>query len=179
MYYKLMRFLFSILILLTSIQMASAEEEILTPLQFQEGANAYEVKAISSGLSDLIKDTFEHWFAESHFIYPPRCSSDVSNCRKNLDFQIDFGAASIDLNNDGKLEVIIYYNAPAYCGSGGCPSYILEEDLGSFRIIGQVFPGGRIEASNLTSYGYRNLQYYGEDGSYSCTFHKDRNKYSC
>ena len=161
------------------MQMASAEEEVLTPLQFQEGANAYEVKAISSGLSDLIKGTFEHWFSESHFIYPPRCSSDVSDCRKNLDFKITFETASFDLNNDGKMEVIVYYNAPAYCGSGGCPSYILEEELSGFRIIGEVFPGGRIEASNLISNGYRNLQYYGEDGSYSCTFQKDKKRYKC
>ncbi len=74
MYYKLMQFLFSILILLTSIQMASAEKEVLTPLQFREGANAYELEAISSGLSDLIKITFEDWFSKTHFIYPPRCS---------------------------------------------------------------------------------------------------------
>ena len=55
-----MRLLFCILILLTSMQMASAEEEVLTPLQFKDGANAYEIEAISSGLSDLITDTFEH-----------------------------------------------------------------------------------------------------------------------
>ena len=96
-----MRFLFVISILLTSMQMASAEEEVLTPLQFQEGANAYEVEAISSGLSELIRDTFEHWFSESHFVYPPSCSSDVNDCRKNLDFEIDFETASFDLNNDG------------------------------------------------------------------------------
>ena len=179
MYYKLMRFLFSILILLTSMQMASAEEEVLTPLQFKDGANAYEIEAISSGLSDLIKETFEHWFSESHFIYPPRCSSDVNDCRKNLDFQIDFEAASIDLNNDGKLEVIIYYNAPAYCGSGGCPSYILEEALDGFKIIGVVFPGGTINVSSHKSNGYNNLFFYGKDKSYSCTFHKDINKYQC
>ena len=51
-----MRFLFVISILLTSMQMASAEDEVLNPLQFREGANAYEVEAISSGLSNLIKD---------------------------------------------------------------------------------------------------------------------------
>ncbi len=177
MCYKFMRFLFSILILLKSMQMASAEEELLTPLQFREGANAYEVEAISSGLSDLIKNTFEHWLSESHFIYPPRCSSDVSDCRKNLDFKITFETASFDLNNDGKMEVIVYYNAPSYCGSGGCWSYILEEVSGNFRPIGQVFPGGIIEVSNLTSNGYRNLQYYGENISYSCRFQK--NKYKC
>jgi len=161
------------------MQMASAEEEILTPLQFQEGASAYEVAAISSGLSDLIKGTFEHWFSESHFIYPPSCSSDVNDCRKNLDFEINFETASVDLNNDGKLEVIVYYNAPAYCGSGGCHSYILEEELGSFNVIGEVFPGGRISVSNLTSDEYYNLHYYGKDSSFSCKFQKDRNKYQC
>ena len=98
-----MRVLFAIPILLTLMQMASAEEKVLTPLQFQEGANAYEVEAISSGLSDLIKNTFEHWFSESHFIYPLRCSSDVTDCRKNLDFQIYFKTASVDLNDDVKL----------------------------------------------------------------------------
>jgi hypothetical protein len=81
------------------------------------------------------------------------------------------------LNNDGKLEVIVYYNAPAFCGSGGCWSYILEEETGGFKIIGEVFLGARIEASNLTSNGYRNLQYYGEDSSYSCKFQKK--KYKC
>ena len=174
-----MRLLLAISILLTSMQMASAEEEVLTPLQFQEGANAYEVEAISSGLSDLINNTFEHWFSESHFIYPPRCSSDVSDCRKNLDFEITFETASIDLNNDGTLEVIVYYNAPAYCGSGGCHSYILEEDLGSFIVIGKVFPGGIIDVSNLTSDGYYNLLYYGKDDSYSCRYMEDNNKYQC
>ena len=174
-----MRVIFVILILLTSLRMASAEEEVLTPLQFREGANAYEIEAISSGLSDLIADTFKHWFSESHFIYPPRCSSDVSDCRKNLDFEIDFETASFDLNNDGKLEVIVYYNAPGFCGSGGCWTYILEEKLDGFTIIGLVFPGYRIEASNLTSNGYRNLQYYGEDGSYSCKFQKDKKRYKC
>ena len=174
-----MRSFFVISILLTLMQMASAEEELLTPLQFQEGANAYEVEAIASGLSELIADTFEHWFSESHFIYPPRWSSDVSDCRKNLDFEIDFETASVDLNNDGKLEVIVYYNAPGFCGSGGCWTYILEEKLDGFTIIGLVFPGYRIEASNLTSNGYRNLQYYGEDGSYLCKFQKDIDKYKC
>jgi len=161
------------------MQMASAEEEVLTPLQFKDGANAYEIEAISSGLSDLIKETFEHWFSESHFIYPPSCSSNVNDCRKNLDFEIDFETASVDLNNDGKLEVIVYYNAPSYCGSGGCWSYILEEKLDGFTIIGLVFPGYRIEASNLTSNGYRNLHYYGEDGTYSCMFQRDKEMYQC
>ena len=54
-----MRLLFAVSILLTSMQMASAEEEVLTPLQFQEGANAYEVEAISSGLSDFIEEPFD------------------------------------------------------------------------------------------------------------------------
>ena len=161
------------------MQMASAEEEVLTSLQFQEGANAYEVEAISSGLSDLIKDTFEHWFSESHFIHPPRCSSDVSDCRKNLDFQIGFEAASIDLNNDGKLEVIIYYNAPASCGSGGCWSYILEEKADGFRTIGEVFPGGKIDVSNIKSDKYHNLHYYGKESSHTCKFQKNKNKYLC
>ena len=172
-----MQQLFCILILLTSMQMASAEEEVLTPLQFKDGANAYEIEAISSGLSDLIKETFEHWFSESHFIYPPSCSSDVNDCRKNLDFEIDFETASFDLNNDGKLEVIVYYNAPSYCGSGGCWSYILEEKADGFRTIGEVFPGGRIDFSNLSSNGYLNLYHYGKGSSYSCKFKK--NKYQC
>ena len=174
-----MRFLFVISILLTSMQMASAEEEVLTPLQFQEGANAYEVEAISSGLSELIRDTFEHWFSESHFVYPPSCSSDVNDCRKNLDFEIDFETASFDLNNDGKLEVIVYYNAPAYCGSGGCWSYILKEESGSFKIIGEVFPGGKIEISNLTSDSYYNLRYYSKESVYSCMFQQDKEMYRC
>ena len=44
-----MRSFFLNLIFLALTQMASAEEEILTPLQFQEGVNTYEVEAILSG----------------------------------------------------------------------------------------------------------------------------------
>ena len=78
-----------------------------------------------------------------------------------------------------KLEVIVYYNAPAYCGSGGCWSYILEEEAGSFQIIGEVFPGGIIDVSSLKSDGYRNLHYYGKDSGYSCKFQIDEKGYKC
>ena len=161
------------------MQMASAEEEVLTPLQFREGANAYEVEAISSGLSDLIKGTFEHWFSESHFIYPPNCSTDVNDCRKNLDFEIDFETASVDLNNDGNLEVIVYYNAPASCGSGGCASYILVEDTNGFRVMGIIFPSNNMYVSSILSGGYRNLHYSREEANYSCVFGESEKKYFC
>lgn len=35
-----------------------------------------------------------------------------------------FNAASIDLDDDGKNELIVHHVHPYWCGSGGCTSYI-------------------------------------------------------
>jgi hypothetical protein len=46
-----------------------------------------------------------------------------------------YAAAFADLNDDGIQEVIVYLISPAWCGSGGCSTLILEPKGSSFQII--------------------------------------------
>ena len=64
---------------------------------------------------------------ESHFINGPSCYDKTVECRGNLTFNIDFKAASVDLESDEIDNVIVYDDALGLCGSGGCTSYILAQ----------------------------------------------------
>src|SRR6266436_4416791 len=43
--------------------------------------------------------------------------------------------ASVDLNGDGKKEVIVYLMGRWWCGSGGCPTLILEREADSYKVV--------------------------------------------
>ena len=93
------------------------------------GANAYESKAIASAMSDKILKAFKYYVEESHFVYGPSCADKTVECRDNLDFSINFRAASVDLNSDDIDEVIVYYEAPNFCGCGaGLLAYLSSAD---------------------------------------------------
>jgi hypothetical protein len=47
-------------------------------------------------------------------------------------------AAFRDLNDDGKLEAIIYLNASKWCGSGGCNTLILTQHGPTWRIVTNI-----------------------------------------
>ena len=151
----------------------------LKPIVLNDGANAYETNAIASAMSERILDTFKYYFEESHFIHGPRCADKTVECRDNLDFSINFRAASVDLNSDDIDEVIVYYEAPNFCGSGGCTSYILAPTNmdDSWVILGKFFPGYEPSISSTTANGHNDIHYKGDNGSYICRYN-GRN-YSC
>jgi len=172
----MLRNIFTVLTIITASPAAAQE---LQSIELKDGANAYESKAIASAMSERILDTFKYYFEESHFIHGPRCADKTVECRDNLDFSINFRAASVDLNSDDIDEVIVYFEAPGFCGSGGCTSYILAPTNmdDSWVILGKFFPGYEPSISSTTANGHNDIHYKGDNGSYICQYN-GRN-YSC
>jgi len=169
----------NIIAVLTIILASPVATKELKPIALKDGANIYESKAIASAISERILDTFKYYVEESHFIHGPRCADKTVECRGNLDFHINFRAASVDLNSDGIDEVIVYYEAPGFCGSGGCTSYILAPTNmdDSWVILGKFFPGYEPSISSTTANGHNDIHYKGDNGSYICRY--NGSSYSC
>jgi hypothetical protein len=46
-----------------------------------------------------------------------------------------YTAAFVDLKDDGAHQVIVYFNSPFLCGSGGCSALILVPKNGSYEVL--------------------------------------------
>ena len=170
----------NIITVLTIMLASPAVTQDLKPILLKEGANAYETEAINSAMSELIADTFKYYAENFHpFMSSPSCINKTVECRGNLTFNINFKAASVDLDSDEIDEVIVYYNAPGYCGSGGCTSYILAQRYmdNNWVILGKFFPGSRPSISSLMTNGHYDIHHKGKSESYKCQY--DGEIYSC
>lgn len=47
-------------------------------------------------------------------------------------------SAFVDLNGDGRQEVIVYFLGPDWCGSGGCTLFVLTPAGPSFKVITEM-----------------------------------------
>ena len=168
-----------IITVLTIIMASPVATQELQSIELKDGANAYESKAIASAMSDKILGAFKYYVEESHFVHGPRCADKTVECRDNLDFSINFRAASVDLNSDDIDEVIVYYEAPNFCGSSGCTSYILAPTNmdDSWVILGKFFPGYEPSISSTTANGHNDIHYKGDNGIYICRY--NGSSYSC
>ena len=64
---------------------------------------------------------FNGWLTDTHFIYYPRCSNDENkDCRQNLNFKVNFSAASVDLDNDNINDLLVRVEHENVCGAGQC-----------------------------------------------------------
>ena len=153
------------------------QPEETTDLEFANGANKYASQAIALGMSELIVEDLHYYLTESHFIYGPTCYGETSECRQQLRFEVNFSTATFDLNLDGLDEVFVRYNAPGQCGSGGCTTYILENEIRGWDVIGSFFPGGKVTISSKTTNGYFDFYYYGKTAKYLCKFEEPN--YDC
>lgn len=144
----------------------------LKRVELKDGVNAYESRAIASAMAGLITSTLKNYIENSHFVYGPICETGTVECRGNLNFNVSFRAASLDLNLDEIDEVIVYYEAPGFCGSGGCTSYILGQttDDNSWKVLGQFFPGLEPSISTLKSEGFLNIYYEVKNEIYKCFY---------
>jgi hypothetical protein len=61
-----------------------------------------------------------------------------------------YSAASIDLRDDGKREVIVYLTGSSWCGTGGCTMLILDRVGVSFKVISKM-PATLLPISVLTA----------------------------
>jgi hypothetical protein len=175
----------TIAVLLGSVGVSwgSDEKDIqFQKIEFKDGVDAVGSKAISESLGEHVTASFKLFFTESHFPYGPHCSNKNSrSCRQNLRYELQFNAASIDLDGDGVNEFIVGLNGPNECGSGGCTSYILKNYPEGWRKIGWIFPGGKLEASRSYTNGFRTIKYYGKWGkkSYPCVYTPKKEEYVC
>jgi membrane-bound inhibitor of C-type lysozyme len=65
---------------------------------------------------------------------------------------------SIDLNADGKPELIVHLVGPAACGSGGCPTLVYTPAAGGYRLVTTITVSNPpIGASKTVTRGWRNL----------------------
>jgi hypothetical protein len=147
-------------------------------IKFQDGADAYESRAISESLTEHIIGSFELFFTDSHFPYGPYCEDKKKgSCRQNLEYKLEFKTASIDLDGDRVNEVIVKIIGPNECGSLGCTSYILKNYSEGWKTIGMIFPEGVWEASSFYKNGMRTIKLHGRSKTLLCVF--EREEYEC
>ena len=66
--------------------------------------------------------------------------------------------AAVDLNSDGKQEVLVYVVGQNWCGSGGCPLIILTPEGSSYRVVTKTtVTQTPIRVLDGSSSGWRNL----------------------
>jgi len=58
-------------------------------IEFRDGLDAKESKAISESLTEHITESFKLFFTESHFPYGPHCSNKKNgSCRQTLRYEL-------------------------------------------------------------------------------------------
>ena len=74
------------------------------------------------------------------------------------DSDLRYAHAQVDLNQDGIDEIIVHLEGRWLCGSGGCPTLVLQQKADSYRLVAEIsvtrLP---IRVFMSTSNGWRNL----------------------
>jgi len=55
-----------------------------------------------------------------------------------FDSKANYAFAMVDLNGDGSEEVVAYVMSPDFCGSGGCPLFVLTTYGRRYAVVGQT-----------------------------------------
>ncbi len=76
----------------------------------------------------------------------------------------DFGAdtryfdAAVDLNGDGKDELIVYVVGPMVCGTGGCNTLVFTPGVSGYEMVGDIaLTRPPIRVSSQSTNGWRDL----------------------
>jgi hypothetical protein len=73
--------------------------------------------------------------------------------------------AFVDLNRDGKDEAIVYLAGRWWCGSGGCPMYVLEPYSNTYKFVSKtVITRPPIRVLARTSHGWHSIAVWVEGG---------------
>ena len=143
-------------------------------IEFRDGANAEESRAISEALVEEVTSTFKYWFTESHFPFGPSfCDTDP--CLQHIVFGIGLTGASLDLNGDQVDELIVTLEHTGICGMGGCNNYVLQVSPDGWKKIGSVFTDQELVASSAYSRGFRTIQFQSKysDKIVKCVYEED------
>jgi len=80
--------------------------------------------------------------ASKHTNSPERLKKFMQDHLRHIDPSIDegtmFSYAFVDLNGDGRDEVVVYLTGRSWCGTGECMTYVLTPDGESFRFLARV-----------------------------------------
>jgi hypothetical protein len=75
--------------------------------------------------------------------------------------------ATVDLNDDGKEEVVVYIVGEKWCDSGGCPMLVLTPDGSSYRLVTKTtITNTPIRVLDTSSFGWRDLGVWVSGGPY-------------
>lgn len=88
------------------------------------------------------------------------------------EFDTGYEYHKIDLNNDGHDEAIVSVGNPVMCGTGGCPTFIIQGTSSGYgAIVSNVLSHGRWIVETNTSNGWRNIYVFSgcpHDRSQTC-----------
>ena len=179
-------FLFTFSVFAADEKKTEFKKEIKFSLE-DDRVNLYQHDAISFGLFEIIADSFKDALqGQTRYRFETK---DTKMSYPGPFVRFNFKAVSIDLNDDGIEEVIVYMFGPDHCGSGGCQSYILQNTFGEvserdydnaeviaedWKTIGSPFPGDIIFISSNKTNGYFDISHSAGDEKYSCKFKNGR-----
>jgi len=73
--------------------------------------------------------------------------------------------ASVDLNGDGRLEVIVHVVGPTACGTGGCPTLVFTPRGTGYRLVSAIaLTRLPIRVAPASTMGWRNLVVHSSGG---------------
>jgi len=160
-------FLITILsVLIFSLNYTFASEKDygnLTEIILENGLNNEQSREVAKALKDDLEMIFNGWLTHTHFIYYPRCSNDENkDCRQNLNFNVNFSAASVDLDNDNVNDLLVRVEHENVCGAGACPriDILLGGDI--IGIKAGILSGSKYYVSDKTKHGLRYLFFESE-----------------
>ncbi|RJG05947.1 hypothetical protein D3870_07875 [Noviherbaspirillum cavernae] len=96
----------------------------------------------------------------SHSMAQSALPADIANSiRKTFaDDELRYFDSSVDLNGDGKPEVLVYVVGPTVCGTGGCNLLVFTSEGTGYRLVSNIsVTQPPIRASSNRSSGWRDL----------------------
>jgi hypothetical protein len=74
------------------------------------------------------------------------------------DFDARYFDATVDLNGDGREEVLAYVAGPMVCGTGGCPLFVFTRDDGAYKPVARIsIVQVPVRVSTQSTQGWRDL----------------------
>ena len=152
-----------LILFMLSLNVVSASEKDygnLTEIILENGLNNEQSREVAKALKDDLEMIFNGWLTDTHFIYYPRCSNDENkDCRQNLNFNVNFSAASVDLDNDNVDDLLVRVEHENVCGIGDCLVVDILLGGGLVGIKAGSFGPRKIYVSDKTKHGLRYIYY--------------------
>ena len=125
----------------------------LTEITLKKGLNEKQAREVAIGLEDELTELFNSWLTESHFVFGKE---------SHLNFNVDFSAASVDLDNDNLKDLLVKVEHSINCGVGACSKVdiLLSGDITAVN-SGFFHTKSRIYVSDKTKHGLRYLFFEG------------------